>query len=98
MTRSRHKVFSAEAEFGLTLAHRLGPRDTPYTSAEVWAAVGKIELCIELCGVRQTASKDRYHYVADGLMGACIIRGPSIAMPKDPSDLTQVAHDAKVQN
>lgn len=77
----------------MTLATTIAPRDAPYTEAEIWAAVEKIELCIELCGVRQTVSQDqnRFHYVADALMGACIVRGPTIPLPSDPAELTKIS-------
>jgi 2-keto-4-pentenoate hydratase len=66
---SAHRIFSAEAEFCITLGSALTPRSEPYTEAEVWAAVGTVQLCIELCGARQFRSDDRLHSVADALMG-----------------------------
>eukprot|EP01048_Picozoa_sp_COSAG05_P006280 COSAG05_NODE_401_length_10253_cov_23.087453_3_plen_173_part_00 len=52
---SEHRVFSAEAEFCAVLGSALTPRKVgpPYTEAEVWAAVDRVELCVELCGARQ---------------------------------------------
>ena len=52
------------------LGSALGGRSTPYTEAEVWAAVGRVDLAIELCGARQFRSEDRLHYVADALLSA----------------------------
>ena len=53
---SHHKIFCAEAEFGFVMAEDLAPRDEPYSSEEVWAAVGAYEPCVELCGARFTTA------------------------------------------
>tara|TARA_B110000208_G_C11643110_1_gene385199 strand:- start:73 stop:891 length:819 start_codon:yes stop_codon:yes gene_type:complete len=87
-----HKIFCAEAEFGFVLACRLEPRaDKAYTAEEVWSAVDHVELCVELCGLRQHASSERLHYVADALCGACVVRGPSIGGPADDLDFAALA-------
>ena len=39
---SSHRIFSAEAEFSVRLSSSLEPRDTLYSEAEVWAAVGTV--------------------------------------------------------
>lgn len=80
---SLHKVFSCEAEFGLVFGSRLEARDTPYSDAEVLAAVDHVELCIELCSSRQCTSTNKLHYVADGLLSGCVVRGPHIPVPED---------------
>lgn len=87
---SQHRIFCCEAEFGLVLGNRITPRKTPYTEAETWAHVDHVELCIELCGTRQTTTEDRLHYVADALLGACVVRGPSIGKPASPGALVTV--------
>lgn len=89
---SARQLFSAEAEFGIVLkdTKAIEPRFNPYTEAEVYAYVDHMELCIELCGVRQTRSRDRLHYVADGLLGAGVVRGPSIGKPANPNRLATV--------
>jgi len=83
----RFKLFGAEAEFGMLLSRSLPPRQAPYTPEEVYKSVDHVELCIELCGARQTASHHKLHYVADALLGAGVVRGRSIGKP-DPSSLT----------
>eukprot|EP00929_Paragymnodinium_shiwhaense_P117564 TRINITY_DN8834_c0_g1_i1.p1 TRINITY_DN8834_c0_g1~~TRINITY_DN8834_c0_g1_i1.p1 ORF type:complete len:310 (-),score=39.92 TRINITY_DN8834_c0_g1_i1:185-1114(-) len=85
-----HKVFSAEAEFGLVFGRRLEARSTPYTPEEVWAAVDHVELCIELCSCRHWESRNRLHYVADALLSGAVVRGPSIGKPSDPSKLPDI--------
>eukprot|EP00656_Telonema_subtile_P007018 TRINITY_DN13277_c0_g1_i1.p1 TRINITY_DN13277_c0_g1~~TRINITY_DN13277_c0_g1_i1.p1 ORF type:complete len:172 (-),score=30.62 TRINITY_DN13277_c0_g1_i1:208-723(-) len=54
-------------------------RKTPYTQDEVWQLVDWVELCIELCGARQVCSTNKMHYVADGLLGAGVVRGPKLS-------------------
>ena len=71
-------VFSAEAEFCVVLGSALGARTAPYAEAEVWAAVGRVDLAIELCGARQFRSEERLHYVADALLSAGVVRGPTV--------------------
>lgn len=90
MSLSEHHIFSAEAEFGLVLGKPIRPRRTPYTEAETWAHVDHVELCIELCGSRQTTTSERLHYVADALLGACVVRGPSIGKPINPGALVEI--------
>lgn len=79
---SRHKVFCAEAEFAFHMARGLPPRDAPYSPAEVWAAVGHVELAIELCGARAAAPTSAgvtpYHLLADAMLNALVVRGPVI--------------------
>jgi len=60
LTPQSHKPFSVEyggirgieAEFMLTLSSDLAPRDTPYTTAEVAAAVASVAPSIEICAGR----------------------------------------------
>ena len=88
---SSHRIFSAEAEFSVRLSSSLEPRDTRYSEAEVWAAVGTVQLCIELCGARQCQSDDRLHSVADALLGCGVVQGPVVGTADeiDPSSLLQ---------
>jgi 2-keto-4-pentenoate hydratase len=88
---SRHKVFSSEAEFGFVLGTALAPRAEQYSLDEVRAAIGSVELVIELCGARGLRSDNPLHYVADALLGSCVVRGPTIEMPEDPMRLSDVA-------
>ena len=71
---SQHKAFSAEAEYGFTMARALLPRATPYAEEEVWAAVGSYEPCIELCGMRG-AMASPLHLLADAMNNAAVVRG-----------------------
>jgi len=87
---SANTLWCAEAEYGFTFGAALLARSTPYTEAEVYAAVGGINLCIELCGSRQTTSVDPLVYVADALCGACVVVGPAIEKAQDPSSLATV--------
>ena len=88
---SAHKIFCAEAEFGFVFGTPLEARAAPYSEEEVWGAVRSVELCVELCGARQHASVSKLDYVADALCSACVVRGPTIARPSDPSVLEAVA-------
>lgn len=88
---SAHKIFCAEAEFGFVFDKKLEARATAYSEEEVWGAVRSVELCVELCGARQHASASKLDYVADALCSACVVRGPTIDRPRDPSVLTTVA-------
>ena len=91
---SAHRAFCAEAEFCMILRRPLGPLPTSgerYTEEQVWEAVDRVELCIELCGARQFTSTNKYHYVADALCSAAVVRGPCIGNREDidPATLTQ---------
>ncbi|GMH55881.1 hypothetical protein TrST_g2449 [Triparma strigata] len=89
---SRLGVFSSEAEFGVFLKSKVKPRVERYTEEEVWACVGDIEMCIELCGARQYQSTDRLAYVADALLGCAVVRGKVIGTGEDidPNSLLDV--------
>jgi len=90
---SAHRAFCAEAEFCLILRRSLPPLQNgqTYTEEQVWEAVDRVELCIELCGARQFTSTNKYHYVADALCHSAVVRGPCIGKREDidPSTLTR---------
>eukprot|EP00658_Telonema_sp_P-2_P019441 TRINITY_DN17679_c0_g1_i2.p1 TRINITY_DN17679_c0_g1~~TRINITY_DN17679_c0_g1_i2.p1 ORF type:complete len:242 (+),score=50.91 TRINITY_DN17679_c0_g1_i2:114-839(+) len=87
---SRLKLFGSEAEFGMVMKE-VPCRDGEYSEEEVWRHVERVELCIELCGCRQAASTHRLHYVADGLLGAGVVRGPALpTQGLDPGTLARV--------
>lgn len=88
---AEHKIFSAEAEFGLVFGKALAARSEAYSEEEVWEAVDHVELCIELCSCRQWQTSNRLHYVADALLSGCVVRGPSIGKPTSPSKLPEVS-------
>jgi 2-keto-4-pentenoate hydratase len=89
---SSHRLFSAEAEFCVVLKAPLEPKATAYSEAEVWAAVGTVQLCIELCGARQFQSDDRLHSVADALLGCGVVRGPVIGMRDEVDPASLLTH------
>lgn len=89
---SSHRIFAAEAEFCVVLGSALEPRATPFTEAEVWAAVGTVHICIELCGARQFQSDDRLHSVADALLGCGVVRGPIIGTREDFDPASLLTH------
>lgn len=90
---SAHRAFCAEAEFCLILRRPLRPLPggQRYTEEQVWEAVDRVELCIELCGARQFTSTNKFHYVADALCSAAVVRGPCLGRREDidPATLTQ---------
>ena len=90
---SAHRAFCAEAEFCMTLRRPLRPLPDGqrYTEEQVWEAVDRVELCIELCGARQFTSTKKYHYVADALCSAAVVKGPCLGKREDidPTTLTQ---------
>jgi 2-keto-4-pentenoate hydratase len=89
---SSHRLFSAEAEFCVVLKAPLEPKATAYSEAEVWAAVGTVQLCIELCGARQFQSDDRLHSVADALLGCGVVRGPVIGTRDEVDPASLLTH------
>ena len=91
---SKYRAFAAEAEFLFVLRHALQPRldGEKYSQEEVWTAVDRVELCIELCGARQFNSTNKFHYIADALCSSGVVRGPCIGTREvigDPSSLIQ---------
>mmetsp|Transcript_34406 Transcript_34406/g.75316 ORF Transcript_34406/g.75316 Transcript_34406/m.75316 type:complete len:324 (-) Transcript_34406:82-1053(-) len=91
---SKYRAFAAEAEFLFVLRHSLNPRinGEKYNQEEVWDAVDRIELCIELCGARQFDSTNKFHYIADALCSSAVVRGPCIGTKEeigDPSSLVK---------
>ena len=79
-------------QFGVCLKSELKPRLKAYSESDVWAAVGNVELCIELCGARQFKSTNRLAYVADALLGCAVVRGDVIGTGEeiDPDSLLDV--------
>ena len=81
---ARHKLFCAEAEYGFKLARALEPGEAAFSEADVWAAVGSIELCVELCGTRLAepdaadAAEMAPALLADAMCNALVVRGPTV--------------------
>eukprot|EP00933_Yihiella_yeosuensis_P063577 TRINITY_DN66762_c0_g1_i1.p1 TRINITY_DN66762_c0_g1~~TRINITY_DN66762_c0_g1_i1.p1 ORF type:complete len:307 (+),score=60.12 TRINITY_DN66762_c0_g1_i1:193-1113(+) len=71
----RDRIFCAEAEYGFVLAERIEPRSKCYTADEVLKMIQHVELCIELCGVRVVEEASPFHFLADGMLNAGVIRG-----------------------
>mmetsp|Transcript_11207 Transcript_11207/g.12853 ORF Transcript_11207/g.12853 Transcript_11207/m.12853 type:complete len:314 (-) Transcript_11207:1490-2431(-) len=88
---SQHHIFSAEAEFGFVLKSEIVPRRERYSEEEVWQNIKHMVLCIELCGARQTESLEAEHYVADGLLGSCIVKSHPMMLPDSPDVFTKSA-------
>jgi len=95
---SAHRAFCAEAEFCLILRRPLPPlqRGQRYTEEQVWEAVDRVELCIELCGARQFASQSKFHYVADALCSAAVVMGPCIGKREDVDPTTLAQHEVEL--
>lgn len=76
---------AVEAEFGIVMGSDLPPKSEPYTTEEVWGAVGDVVPCIECCGKRGTpeayAASTKLGSFADTLSSGGIVLGPGI--PKE---------------
>ncbi|OWW22397.1 hypothetical protein AYR66_25780 [Noviherbaspirillum denitrificans] len=70
-----------EPELAFILGHDLPARNTPYSPAEVDAAVARIHLALELIGSRydDPASAGYLDNLADGLLNQGMLLGPEIA-------------------
>jgi 2-keto-4-pentenoate hydratase len=66
-----------ECEFAFVLARALPPRATPWTRAEVAAAVGAMRIGIELVDSRLPASAGTLSQLADGLNNGAYVVGPA---------------------
>ena len=95
---SVHRAFCAEAEFCLILRRPLRPLPSGhrYTEEQVWEAVDRVELCIELCGARQFASTNKYHYVADALCSAAVVKGACLGNREDIDPATLLQHEVEL--
>ncbi|MBC3870653.1 2-keto-4-pentenoate hydratase [Undibacterium oligocarboniphilum] len=70
-----------EPEIALMLAHDLPPRSTPYTPAEVDAAIADTHLALELIGSRYSHPQQMHFpdHLADSLLNQGLLLGPAIA-------------------
>ncbi|HYD59539.1 MAG TPA: fumarylacetoacetate hydrolase family protein [Noviherbaspirillum sp.] len=69
-----------EPELAFLLGHDLPARDTPYTAADVDAAIARTHLALELIGSRYAdpASASMAEHLADGLLNQGLLIGPEI--------------------
>ena len=72
-----------EPEIAFLLARDLPARATPYTEAEIRAAIGSAHLVLELIGARYTdpAAVSYPELLADGIANAGLFIGPAISDP-----------------
>lgn len=80
---SRTAVVRVEPEFAFELARDLPARDTPYTEAEVDAAIGGARLALEVLGCRYASPEHASlpELLADHMFNQGIVLGPRIVSP-----------------
>ena len=88
----------AEPEFGFRFAHDIGPRATPYTTAEVMAAVRDLHLTIELpdSRFRDFARVGGATLIADNACTRELVVGPRVSVDWRSLDLAGHAVHAQV--
>ncbi|UUZ72791.1 fumarylacetoacetate hydrolase family protein [Polaromonas sp. P1(28)-8] len=71
-----------EPELAFELKQSLPPRDTPYTRADVNAAIGGVRLAVEVLGCRyvDAAGGSGPELMADSLWHQSVVLGPSVIM------------------
>lgn len=71
-----------EPELAFELKQSLPPRDTPYTRADVNAAIGGVRLAVEVLGCRyvDAAGASGPELMADSLWHQSVVLGPSVIM------------------
>ena len=80
----RTDVVRIEPEIAFEIARDLPPRDTPYTNAEIDAAVGGARLALEVLGCRYAAPEHASlpELLADHMFNQGLVLGPRIASPE----------------
>jgi len=68
-----------ECEFAFELAHDLPSRPTPYSRAEVEAAIGALRIVVEVCDSRVPAGRSVWLELADGFNNGAFVVGPAHA-------------------
>ena len=73
-------VIGIEAELAYSLAHDLPPRATPYTEADVVAAIDSIHAAIEVCDsrLRNWRTADPLSKLADNQMNGALVVGDGL--------------------
>ncbi|MFD4838845.1 2-keto-4-pentenoate hydratase [Achromobacter sp. NPDC058515] len=76
-------VVRIEPEIAFEIAHDLPARDTPYTEAEVDAAIGGARLALEVLGCRYASPEHASlpELLADHMFNQGLVLGPRIASP-----------------
>jgi len=80
---TRDAVVRIEPEIAFEIARDLPPRDTPYTEAEIDAAVGGARLALEVLGCRYAAPEHASlpELLADHMFNQGLVLGPRISSP-----------------
>ncbi len=80
---TRDTVVRIEPEIAFEIARDLPPRDTPYTEAEIDAAVGGARLALEVLGCRYAAPEHASlpELLADHMFNQGLVLGPRISSP-----------------
>ncbi|SIT03084.1 2-keto-4-pentenoate hydratase [Achromobacter sp. MFA1 R4] len=80
---ARTDVVRIEPEIAFQIARDLPPRDTPYTEAEIDAAVGSARLALEILGCRYASPEHASlpELLADHMFNQGLVLGPRIASP-----------------
>lgn len=84
---SRGGPVLAEPEIAFILKRDLPPRDSPYTDAEIHAAIGEARLAIEILGPRFSDFEDTefVEKMADHVLNESLFVGPPMTAPIDES-------------
>ncbi|CAB3896437.1 MULTISPECIES: 2-keto-4-pentenoate hydratase [Achromobacter] len=88
---TRTEIVRVEPEIAFELARDLPARDTPYTEAEVDAAVGSARLALEILGCRYASPEHASlpELLADHMFNEGLVLGPRIASPDAaPTNMT----------
>ena len=95
---AHNRMRVAEPEFGFRFAHDIGPRATPYTTAEVMAAVRDLHLTIELpdSRFRDFARVGGATLIADNACTRELVVGPRVSVDWRSLDLAGHAVHAQV--
>lgn len=83
LVATRDAVVRIEPEIAFEIARDLPPRDTPYTEAEIDAAVGAARLALEVLGCRYAAPEHASlpELLADHMFNQGLVLGPRISSP-----------------
>lgn len=79
-----------EPEFAFRLRHDLAPRASPYSAADVNAAIATVHLAVEVLGCRyeDSAEASAAELLADGLWHQTLVLGPPLTALEDEPAFT----------